>query len=268
MINIGCFIWGCISLSKKSKLFSIIFLVIVFFISFGSIFHDEDIPKLISYLAIANFRYVIASILCVLIFICGESVILFYMFRNLGIDTKLLSCCSYSFIGFFYSCITPSASGGQPMQIVSMRKDKIPVAVSTVVLAIVAIIYKFVLVLIGLAVLIIHPFGVMDYLAPVLWFMYLGIFLNVVCIIGLLLLVFKQDWVHNILMLFLNLYDKIFHLKNREKRIKNLKRIIAQYEGTAEYYRSHTSQIYVVFIITFIQRFFLFLITWLTYRSD
>lgn len=57
---------------------------------------------------------------------------------------------SLQLIGFFYSCITPSASGGQPAQIYYMSKDGLDVSVSTLVLMIVTITYKAVLVLVGL----------------------------------------------------------------------------------------------------------------------
>ena len=61
-------------------------------------------------------------------------------------------CALYSFVGFFFSCITPSASGGQPMQIFYMKKDKLPIPVTTLVLMIVTITYKAVLVVIGVLI--------------------------------------------------------------------------------------------------------------------
>ena len=42
----------------------------------------------------------------------------------------------YSLIGFFFSGITPAASGGQPMQVYYMHKDKIPAAHATLTLLI------------------------------------------------------------------------------------------------------------------------------------
>ncbi len=80
--------------------------------------------------------------------------IIHYMMTSLGKKTKLHQCIRYSFIGFFYSCITPSASGGQPAQIYYMSKDGLDVSVSTLVLMIVTITYKAVLVLVGFVVLL------------------------------------------------------------------------------------------------------------------
>lgn len=143
-------------LSAK-KIGNFIFVIIVFIATFCAVFHGEDLCTMIFYLKTVNIAYLVPAVFCVIFFILGESLVISYLMRSLGTEISFSHCCLYSFIGFFYSCITPSASGGQPMQIVAMRKDRIPVAVSTVVLAIVTITYKLVLVLIGAGVLLLRP---------------------------------------------------------------------------------------------------------------
>ena len=88
--------------------------------------------------------------------------------RSIRQKIKLMHCFLYSFVGFFFSCITPSATGGQPAQIYYMKKDKLSIPVSTLVLMIVTITYKLVLVVLGTLVVIIRPAQIMHYLEPVL----------------------------------------------------------------------------------------------------
>ena len=97
---------------------------------------------------------------------------------------------SVSSVGFFFSCITPSASGGQPMQIYYMKKEKIPIPVSTVVLMIVTITYKLVLVVIGIGILIFGQGFLHRYLEGILPVYYLGLGLNVFCVVFMTVLVF------------------------------------------------------------------------------
>ena len=111
---------------------------------------------------------------CVVLFILGESVIIFYMMRTLGAKVKIGHCALYSFVGFFFSCITPSASGGQPMQIYFMKKDKLPIPVTTLVLMIVTITYKAVLVVIGIAIWLLGRGFLEGYLGQYMWVFYLG----------------------------------------------------------------------------------------------
>lgn len=254
-------------LKALKKHFHLIFLIAVFAITLWTVFGGEDLKEVFTYMQSVDLAYVFPSILCVILFILGESVIIDYMLRSLGTRPKFGHCCLYSFIGFFYSCITPSASGGQPMQIVAMRKDKIPVAVSTVVLAIVTITYKLVLVVIGLAILIIRPSNIMVHLDGVEALAYLGLALNVGCIAILLLLVFHPSLVRSSAEKIISLINRIRPFKHPEKISKKLDDISSQYTGTAEYYGSHKRLLVAVFLLTFAQRCLLFLVTWFTYKA-
>lgn len=252
---------------KPKNLFNILFLTVVFGLTLWSVFRGEDFAQVLNYLSTAAPLYIVPSIICVLLFIAGEAVVIFYLMRALGTLVGFSHCCLYSFIGFFYSCITPSASGGQPMQVVAMRKDKIPVAVSTVVLAIVTITYKLVLVLIGVAVLLIRPPQMMMYLEPVESIINLGLALNIACIAILFLLVFHPNLIRVLAERVLNLLNRIRPFRNLQAQKDRLERILGQYQGTAEFYRSHKHVIVNVFLLTFLQRWILFTITWFTYRS-
>lgn len=257
------------SLQKKrlKQLGKWAFLIVVFIITLWSVFYGEDISQMLAYLKAADDRYIIAGIGCVLLFILGESANIYYLMRTLGERVKFSRCCIYSFIGFFYSCITPSASGGQPMQIVAMRKDRIPVAVSTVVLAIVTITYKLVLVCIGAVVLVLRPPQIMihlDGLEPVI---YLGLVLNGAFILLLFLLVFDPKLVKMIAERFLLFIHRIRPFRNFESKQIWMDRVTSQYHGTAEFYKSHKLVIVNVFMITLLQRCILFLVTWFTYRA-
>lgn len=251
----------------RKKAGNLIFLAIVFAATLWSVFSGENIGEIIADLATADIRYLVPAVFCVLFFILGESVVIWYLMHSLGRKAVFSHCCLYSFIGFFYSCITPSASGGQPMQVVAMRKDKIPVAISTVVLGIVTITYKMVLVLIGLMVLLFRPAGVMKYLEPVKGLIWLGLGLNVVCIVGLLCLVFEPNAAKCILRGIFSVINRIRPPKHPEKQTELLEQITNQYRGTAQYYSRHKKIIFQVFLLTFLQRCFLFFITWLVYCS-
>ena len=73
-----------------------------------------------------------------LFFVCMEGTIIRILLGAAGGKSGLLTCISYSFLGFFYSGITPSATGGQPMQLYEMKKDGNSVSSSTVVLMVTA----------------------------------------------------------------------------------------------------------------------------------
>ena len=244
-----------------------IFLLLIFGLTLWSVFGGENLSQLLSCLQTADPAYIIPGIICVLLFVMGESTVIYYLMNTQNIGITFSRCCLYSFIGFFYSCITPSASGGQPMQIIAMRRDRIPVAVSTVVLGIVTITYKLVLVLLGLVVIILRPAQIMLYLDPVMPFIYLGVILNVGCILLLLMLVFYPDTIKHVTGWLFSIANRIRPFKHPEKQNARLQHMIDQYRGTADFFRSNRHVIIHVFLITLGQRFILFFVTWLTYRA-
>lgn len=138
--------------NKKKMAFNVVFLILVFAGTIYGVFHGEDLGEIARILKTVNLLWLIPGFICVIVFIWGESIIIYYMMRTLGIKRKKWTCFLFSSVGFFFSCITPSASGGQPAQIYYMKKEKIPIPVSTLVLMIVTITYKLVLVVIGVVV--------------------------------------------------------------------------------------------------------------------
>lgn len=178
-----------------------------------------------------------------------------------------MHCFLYSFVGFFFSCITPSATGGQPAQIYYMKKDKLSIPVSTLVLMIVTITYKLVLVVIGALVVIIRPAQIMHYLEPVLGWCYLGLLLNVFCVAFMMFLVFHPTLAANMMDAIIRGLGKIHLMKRTEYYREKMANAMKQYQDVAGYFRTHKLVVTNVFLITVVQRLLLFFVTYLTCRS-
>ena len=103
--------------NKKKMVFNVLFLVLIFAGTIYGVFHGEDIGQISDILQTVNPWWLIPGVVCVVVFIWGESIIIHYMMRNLGVNVGRGTCFLFSSVGFFFSCITPSASGGQPAQI-------------------------------------------------------------------------------------------------------------------------------------------------------
>lgn len=251
----------------KKNIFNAVFLVLVLLITLYSVFHGENLSELLLYLKQGDFRYWIIGAVFVIGFIEAESVIIYYMLKVLGENVKLTHCFMYSFVGFFFSLITPSASGGQPAQLYFMKKDKLSLPTSTMVLLIVTITYKFVLVVLGLFVMTVRPQPIWKLLQPIYGWCYLGIFLNVLCVFGMLILVFHPTLACKIVLFCIRLFDKIFKTDKEHKYSDRLNRAMEKYRKAAEFFYKNTIVIINVFLITCVQRFLLFAVTFLAYKS-
>lgn len=252
---------------KKKAILNTIFLITVFSLTVYMVFNGKDIHAIIRTVGQADPTYLLVGIVCVVLFILGESVIIYYMMRSLGERVKMGHCALYSFVGFFFSCITPSATGGQPMQIYYMKKDKLKIPVSTLVLMIVTITYKAVLVFIGVAVCLFGRDFLGEYLGEMMWVFYLGVGLNVFCVSFMLVLVFAPGLAKWIMVKGLVLLEHFRFLKPKKARLERLEESMDLYHETAAFWASHRLIILKVFVITFVQRILLFTVTYWVYRA-
>ncbi|MDO4272416.1 MAG: lysylphosphatidylglycerol synthase transmembrane domain-containing protein [Eubacteriales bacterium] len=252
---------------KRKALLNFVFLITVFSLTMYFVFRGEDINEILAVVRQADGRYLLLGIVCVVLFIIGESVIIFYMMRSLGAKVRMGHCALYSFVGFFFSCITPSATGGQPMQIYYMKKDKLPIPVSTLVLMIVTITYKAVLVFIGVLICIFGRGFLNEHLGEYMWVFYLGLALNIFCVALMLVLVFAPGLAKWIMVKGLKIIEHFHIVKAKKSRLEKLERSMDQYHETAAFWASHKRIILNVFVITLVQRIILFTVTYWVYRA-
>lgn len=253
--------------NKKKLFWEVVFLIVVFAGTVYGVFHGEDLGKSIRIIREVKKIYLLPAVVCVVFFIWGESIIIHYLMRTLGTRLKKWTCFLFSSIGFFFSCITPSASGGQPAQIYYMRRKNIPIPVATLVLMIVTITYKAVLVLAGLAIIVFGQGFMHRYLTGILPVFYLGIVLNVLCVGFMLILVFHTTLAQSLMEKGLGFLEKLHLMHYKQSRHEKLNAAMEKYKETAVYFKTHKHVVLIVLAITFAQRFALFLSTYFVYLA-
>lgn len=253
--------------SRKKIIFNGVFLAVVFALTVYGVFHGEDLSSMMDAIHRADKRWLVPGIALVAFFIWGESIIIWYMMRSSGICLKKRTCFLFSSVGFFFSCITPSASGGQPMQIYYMKKEKISIPVSTVILMIVTITYKLVLVVIGVGIAIFGRGFLHKYLEGILPVFYLGLALNIFCVTFMTILVFHPLLAKAILVKGMKLLERLHLMKKKEGRLKKLEDSMDTYRDTAAYLKTHPRVIVNIIAITFVQRMAMFAVTWFVYKA-
>lgn len=252
---------------KKKVVGNAVFLFLVFGLTIYGVFHGEDLNAMMQAIRQADIRWLAAGVCLVLIYIWGESIIIWYMMRSFRICLKKRICFLFSSVGFFFSCITPSATGGQPMQIYYMNKEKIPVPVATVILMIVTITYKLVLVVIGVGIVLFGQPFLHRYLERILPVCVLGVALNAFCVSFMTVLVFHPVLAERIILTGMDWLEKFCLIRKKKSRRTKFRNSMDVYRETAEYLKEHKMVIVNVIGITFIQRLALFGVTWMVYRA-
>ena len=171
---------------RKNLINYTIFLLIMG-LTFYTVLHGQDWNQIWEALKGLSLPCLLLILGAALFFVCAEGSMIWYLLRMINPDSSGLGrCISYSFIGFFYSGITPSSTGGQPVQLYYMKKDGNALSDSSVVLMTVALLYKFVLVIIGCAMLVFWYDPLRSYLRKYFGLYILGLVLHVVLVAVLL----------------------------------------------------------------------------------
>ena len=164
-------------MKDRKKIVEAVFFVTVTVLALSVLFRGQNWHSLFLLVRKSNPVCLLFAVFLGLLFVCMEGYMIWRLLRLSGNDATLPGCIRYSFVGYFYSGITPSATGGQPAQLYEMCKDGNNASDSTVVLMVVALFYKLVLVVIGL-------------MLPVVWLghmkEYLGLTPGSVSIMGLM----------------------------------------------------------------------------------
>ncbi|MEN8077784.1 lysylphosphatidylglycerol synthase transmembrane domain-containing protein [Clostridioides difficile] len=246
----------------KNSIIFIALIVITFFV----LFKDNNISDIVNSLKSVNLIYIFVGILCMSLFIFCEAINIRRMLRMFSYDISIFRGLKYSFVGFFFSSITPSASGGQPMQVYYMNKDNIKISHASLVLLIELASFQFV----TIAIAIMSFIGNYDFIirlnTGIKVLIFIGITFNFIIFCLITLAIFSKEFINSIVNLVFKLISKIKFINSEKLRII-VDKEINQYEQGALFIKENKSVVVKVVLTTFAQMCFIYSITFFVYKA-
>ena len=194
---------------------------------FGNVFHT-----------IMNLTpgFLTLGVIVSLIYFLFECEIFRLLLRSQGYHVKVSTGLKNALIGLYYSYITPSSTGGQPMQAAYLLRDKIPVGISTAVLIIKFVCFQCAFVLVS-AVSFIGMYGTLTAENPgIIPFIILGLVVNGGSILFFISLFFKP--VLHLLCRFVKwLAGKFRFLKKRQNLFESIDRFEVDFGSYTDDFR-------------------------------
>ena len=251
-------------MKDKKKLFrNLAFFIILIGVTFYILLKDQDFFQMWEILKSVKLQYVLIGIVCILLYVVCEAINIGRTLKSLNEKSNFLRNLKYAFIGFFFSSITPAASGGQPMQIYYMHKDKISISNSTLTLLINLSSMQVITISFALISLIFNY----QYMNSVLiTFFIIGILLNLSALILLLIGILSKRATNGIINLALKVM-KFFRVKNIEGKKEKLEKELSKYQDNAVYVKNNKWLIAKTIFTTLIQFTIYYSITYWTYRA-
>ncbi len=252
---------------NKKTVISAIVLIVMIGLTVIALLRGQDIGDIFDAMAKADIKYIILAVLCVPVFVFMQAICIRISLYALRQQTTMFRCTLYAFTGFFYCLITPFQAAGPPIQMVYMKKEKIPYSVSAIVLFIISFMFKLVLVAVGFGVIIFGQDLIKGPLKGSLGFFGVGLFLTAGFCFVLLMIIFKSDLMRRFFKFLLRKLEEKHILKHKEGRFESLDAGMDRYKETAGYFLDHKILMLVIFLLSCVQRFILFFATYFVYRA-
>lgn len=214
-----------------------------------------------------DLRYVGLGLLMMLCFICCEAVNNTMILKTMDYRLKPLQALKYAMIGFYFSSITPSSTGGQPAQVYFMKRDGIQVGHSSLSLLVMVMFYQIAMLGSALVLFLCQGALIKASFGGVLYLVIYGAAVNLILICCIGLMIFRSGWVRKTVMGIVHFLHRIKILKNEEKWAKLDDKQISQYRRGAGYIRKNPKLMVKVLVVTVIQINVMYLVPFAVYKA-
>ena len=252
--------------NKKKYVLMFLFFIIIIFFTFINIFDHNSLTSIINNLKKINILYIILCLIIISLYFILQGIYMKTILNALKKRITLKKGIFYSLVEFYFSGITPSSTGGQPVQLYYMTKDKIPIRKSYITLMLNTIYFKLIILLLGIIILIFKNTYVFSHSFIYIFFFILGFIVDSLLVLIGFLLLFKQNFIKGILTFILKICNKFKYLSKKTKDF-NITTTLNKYKDELKFINNNKKIVIFNFILTFIQRLLLFSIAYIIYKS-
>ncbi len=256
------------NIKKKSQYMGslVVFLVLVS-VTFYFLLRRFELDTIYATICQVNGWYLLAGVGLVLLYLGCEGRALQVIVSSLKQKAGLFSGFVYACNDFYFAAITPSAAGGQPMAAYYMGKDGIPLSKSSLALMLHTVVYKVVLLGLGMGVLLFHSDLLFQNGTLLKVLFVIGVAANLMMIALCLTAMFSKNLARNIVMKCLALLSRLRLVKNRQEKFQYLDKQLKKYQAGAIYVKKNPIVPVRVLLYNTVQRVAMFSVSYLVYRS-
>lgn len=169
-------------------------------------------------------------------------------------------------IGQLFNCITPFASGGQPVQACHMARTGVPLGASACALTVKFVIYQFVLTVYSMVTLVFKFRAFSSQISHLKYLVLAGFAVNTAVIAGLLCICFCRDSTARFLRSCAHLLAKLRLLRDEETAVASMDAQIAQFYESFTAIRGNWGLIFRMGMLSALQLTAYFLIPYMLFR--
>jgi uncharacterized protein (TIRG00374 family) len=222
---------------RKIKAFSkrylgLAYVLVVAFVIVAWALHTGELPIVIKQLSGLDGYWLLFSAGLLIGYVLLRAQTLHVYLKSEATPLTFGKCLAVTGIGQFYSAITPSSSGGQPLEVFSMARWGVPGPVATAAVSVQFICFQVALVVLGAGLWIFTRTHVALYLGGLVWFVAFGFFLNAAMPLVVVLLGVSRPVMNALTRAAVWILTRLRIVKNREAAQAKVDHLIGEYQGS------------------------------------
>lgn len=253
--------------SKKKYIFSVLLFLSLLIGTYYFILKDYSIKDFINSIKICDMRFIFLSFLCVFSYIFFASFYLKRTLHHFGYKINWYQALGYHFTEVYFSAITPSSLGGQPVQMVEMNKDGLLYRMNGVVILLNTILYKIALIVLAIISFFLFHSLLFSQGALFSWLTILGFITTILVTFLFIFMVYSEKFIPKVARFLLNFGEKIHIIKEKRKWEEKLEEAATGYHDCAVLTKKNKRVLIEGFIILFLQRISLLSISYFIYLA-
>lgn len=226
-----------------------------------------DPETFVKTIAQANGYFLLLGIGCVFIYWLLEAFMLLKLMHRENPEEKIGFAWTVTIVGQYYNLITPSATGGQPLQLYEMARKKYGFGAGTAVLVQKYALYQVSVTFMAIIATIISITKLHQSLDAAKWLIGIGLIVNIAGVVLIFILAFSPKAAKSIMMGCVVFLLKIHVLKNAAKYYEKVDHFINEYQIAIEALKSHKMETFRLFLISIVQILALYSVNYCVYRS-
>lgn len=247
---------------KKTILNSIIFLFLIF-VTYYIIFREQNIYNLYKQIKNLKIIYLIIAIIAMFLYYLTEAINVKNILTSFKEKITVSKMLRYTLVSFFFSSITPGATGGQPVEVYYLNKEGIKVSNSTMALLIHLCGYHISSITLAIIGAILNPQVLNNGL---IYFFIVGTLLNMVPVTITLIGIFFPKLALKIVKVLIRLL-KVIKIKNIETISDKINNELEIYQESANYIKNNSRSFFQAILLATINMIIYYTVPFFIYKA-
>lgn len=250
----------------KKYVFSAILFVVLIFGTYYFILKDYSLTDFMQSLQYCNPKVLVWAFVLLFSYAFFHCLYLKRMFFHLGYKINWYQALGYIMTEVYFSAITPSSMGGQPVEMMEMSKDKIPYRVNSVVILLNTLLYKVALVVLALIGFGLFWNKLFSFNVLFNWLVLLGFGTTLVVMFFFFLLIYSNKLMEKLLKLAIKFLKKL-KVRDIEEKESELHKSLQEYQECARFTKKHPKILLEALVILMGQRVSILGISYVIYLA-